>query len=164
VLAAAATVVISLAAAMVIPLGSGAVFAAPVMASVAYMSLPIPRFVCMEVVERLLPALRHRSGVTVMRVVPVVYVTIEAVMTVKPRAGADEYPVTVPIRTVISVDGTAVRSVVVISVGTSRLNTDVDTDLGLRFESGCQQADPSEHQAFQSVHKLPSFFIGTAIS
>ena len=118
----------------------------------------------MEVVERLLTALGHRSGVTVMRVVAVIDVAIEAAMTVKPWAGSDEYPVTVPIRTIISINGTVIRSVVVIAIGTSRLNTDVDTDLCLCSERGCRQADPSEHQAFQSVHKLPRSFIGTAIS
>jgi hypothetical protein len=133
------------AAAMVISLGSGAVFAAPVMAGVAYMALPVPRLVSVKVVKRLLPALRHRSGITVMGVVAVVYVTIKAVMTVKPWASADEDPVTVPIRPVVSVDGAVIRSVVVIPVGTSRLNTDVDTDLSLCFESGCHQADSGYH-------------------
>jgi hypothetical protein len=133
------------AAAMVISLGSGAVFAAPVMAGVAYMALPVPRLVSVKVVKRLLPALRHRSGITVMGVVAVVYVTIKAVMTVKPWASADEDPVTVPIRPVVSVDGAVIRSVVVIPVGTSRLNTDVDTDLRLCFESGCHQADSGYH-------------------
>ena len=134
-----------MAAAVVISLSSGAVFAGAVMARVAYMALSISRFVCVEVVERLFAARRHGSSITVMRVVAVVYVAIEAVMTVEPRAGADEYPVTVPIRPVISVDSTVVRSVVVISVGASGLNTDVDTDLSLGFESGCHQADSSYH-------------------
>jgi len=132
-------------ATMVISLRSGAMFTGPVVASVAYMALPITRLVCVEVVERLFAARRHGSSITVMRVVAVVYVAIEAVMTVEPRAGADEYPVTVPIRPVISVDSTVVRSVVVISVGASGLNTDVDTDLSLGFESGCHQADSSYH-------------------
>jgi hypothetical protein len=105
------------------------------------MALPIPRLVCVEVVERLLSALGHRSGIAVMRVVAVVYVAIKAVRTVKPRAGTDEHPATVPIRPVISVGGAVIRSVVVISVGTSRLNADVDADLGLCLESGCHQAD-----------------------
>ena len=47
---------------MVIPLSTGALFAGAVMAGVAYMALPIPRLICMEVLEGLLPALRHRSG------------------------------------------------------------------------------------------------------
>jgi hypothetical protein len=152
VFAAAATMVIPAAAATVIPaaamvisLSSGAVFSGPVMAGVAYMALPVPRLVCVKVVKRLLPAMRHRSGIAVMRVVAVVYVTIKAVMTVKPWASADEYPVTVPIRPVISIDGTVIRSVVVIPVGTSRLNTDVDTELSLCFESGCHQADSGYH-------------------
>jgi hypothetical protein len=146
VLAATAPMVIPLTStAVVIPLCTGAVFIGSVVASVAYMALPITRLVCVEVVVRLFPARRHGSGITVMRVVAVVYVAIEAVMTVEPRAGADEYPVTVPIWPVISVDGTVVRSVVVISVGASRLNTDVDTDLSLSFESGCQQAHSNYH-------------------
>jgi hypothetical protein len=132
-----------LAAAVVISLSSGAVFAGAVMARVAYMALSISRFVCVEVVERLLPARRHRPSITMMRVVAIVYMAIKAVRTVKPRAGTDEHPTTVPIRPIIPVGGTVIRSVVVISVGTYRFNTNVDTDLSLCFGSDCHQADAS---------------------
>src|ERR1700678_2197356 len=50
-------------------LRSGAVFTAAVMSSIAYMALPVPCLIRMEVVERLLPALRHRTSVAMTRVI-----------------------------------------------------------------------------------------------
>jgi hypothetical protein len=71
-------VLTALAAAMVISLSSGAVFAGAVMARVANMALSISRFVCVEMVERLLPTRGHRSSITMMRVVAIVYMAIKA--------------------------------------------------------------------------------------
>jgi hypothetical protein len=126
-----------------VPLSSGAVFAAAVMAGVTYMALPVACFVCMEVIEWLLPTHWHRSGITVMRVVAVVHVAIKAVRTVKPGAGTDEQTTTEPIRPIVSVGSTIIRSVVIVPVGTYRLNSDIDTDLSLCSKSPCQQNDSS---------------------
>src|SRR5580693_2496832 len=48
-------------------LKSGAVFTAPIVARVAHMALPISCFIRVEVVERMLSAIRHGSYVAVMR-------------------------------------------------------------------------------------------------
>jgi hypothetical protein len=67
-------------------------FIGAIVGSVAYVALGIMRLVSLEVVEGLCPARRHRSVVTVTRIVPVVYVAIKAVGAVKPGAGSEEHP------------------------------------------------------------------------
>ncbi len=79
------------AAATTAPTSGQGVFAATIMARVAYVTLPIARLVCVEVVERRLSAARQRSNVTVMRIIAVVDVAVEAVRAVEPRARADKY-------------------------------------------------------------------------
>jgi hypothetical protein len=148
--------------AMIVPLSSGAVFAAPVMAGVTYMALRVPRLVCMELVERLLPTCRQRAAISVTRIVAVVHVAVKIAMSVKPGACADERPATEPIRPIISVGSTAIRSVVIVAIGACRLNSDIDTNLGPCFETTSHQADSrnsGERSTFESLHDrslLPS--------
>jgi hypothetical protein len=73
------------------PISWKGVFTGCIMASVAYVTLPIPRLVSVEVVEPLLPALRQRSSVTVLRIIAVVDVAVKAVMAVKPGASRREH-------------------------------------------------------------------------
>jgi hypothetical protein len=108
------------------------VFAAAIMARVAYVTLPIPRLVCVEVVELLLPASRQRSGVTVMRIVAVVDVAVEAVRAVKPRASANKYAAGKPIGAVVTVRSAVIRSIVEVPIGAHRRHSNVDGDLGWR--------------------------------
>ncbi len=44
------------------PISRERVFSLPFMASLAYVASPVPRLVCLEVVEALRPALRQRSN------------------------------------------------------------------------------------------------------
>ena len=61
-----------------------------IMGGLANVASPIPRLVCVEVVEARRPALRQRSNVTVMGIKAVVHMAEKAGMAVKPRARADE--------------------------------------------------------------------------
>jgi hypothetical protein len=67
------------------PLGSCAVFTAPIMTCIAHVALAVPRFVCVEVVKCLVPTRRHRSGVTMTRIIAVVNVAVKAVRTTRVR-------------------------------------------------------------------------------
>jgi hypothetical protein len=95
------------------------------MASVAYVASPISRLVCLEVVEALRPALRPRSRVTVMRIKPVIHMSVKAVRAVKPRACSKKHPANKPIRPVVAVRSTVIGLIVEVSVGTHGSGADV---------------------------------------
>lgn len=65
-------------------------FSATVMAGIAYVAVPIAGFIGLEVVERCRATRGQWPMVAVMRVKPVVYMAIEATMTVEPRTGSYE--------------------------------------------------------------------------
>jgi hypothetical protein len=68
---------------------SGA-FPATVMTGITHVTPSIPRLVCVELLEGLLTASGHRSPVTMSRIIAIIYVTIEAMRTVEPRASSNE--------------------------------------------------------------------------
>lgn len=115
------------------PISGEGVFGASLMRRVAYIASPVTRFVCLEMVEALRAALRHRSSVTVMRVKAVVNMSVKAVSAVKPRAGSKKHSADKPIGPVITVRRTVVRGVVEIPVRAHRSRSDIYADghLGL---------------------------------
>jgi hypothetical protein len=125
--------------AMVAALYSGHVFAACVMGGRAYMALPIPRFVPLEVVERPRAAIRHRTIVTSPGIIAVVDVPIEAVMSMEPRAGPDEQSSNEPIRPIVAVGSTVIGCVIEVSVWAYRCNPNVDRYLARCDRSSAQQ-------------------------
>jgi sulfite exporter TauE/SafE len=110
-----------------------AVFGATIMASVAYVTLPIPRLVCVKVVERRFSAPRQRSNVAVMRIIAVVDVAVEAVRAVKPRASADKHPASEPIGSIVAVGSTVIGRIVEVPIGAHRGHSNVDGNLGWRY-------------------------------
>src|ERR1700693_1554390 len=96
-----------------------------VVASVAYVASAISRLVPLEVVEALRPALRHRSSVTVMRIKPVVDMSVKAVRAVKPRACSKKHPANKPIRPVVTVRSTVIWGIVEVSVRAHGSGADV---------------------------------------
>ena len=123
----AATAGMTTAAAMT--LKSAAVFTACIMTGVAYVALTVPGLVCVEVAERLFAASGHRSVVTIMRVVAVVYVAVEAARAMEPRAGSDEQSAREPVRSVIAVRRAIIRRIVKVTVWANRGNTDINSNL-----------------------------------
>jgi hypothetical protein len=115
------------------PISGERVFSRPVMASFAYVASPISRLISMEVVEALRPALRHRSSVTVMRIKPVIDMSVKAVRAVKPRTCSKKYPTNKPIRPVVAVRSTVIRGIVEVSVRTHGSDSDVYTNGNLSW-------------------------------
>src|SRR5580698_5504208 len=119
------------------------------------MALRVPRLVCMEVVERLLPTCRRRAAISTARIVAVVHVAVKIAMSVKPGACADKRPAIEPIRPVISVGSTAIWSVVIVAIRAYRLNSDIDTNLGPCFKTAPHQANcrnSGERSTLESLH------------
>jgi hypothetical protein len=112
-----------------VALKSGAMFTIWTVACVADVALSIPCLVRVEVGECLLPVGGHWPVVTVMRIVTVIDVAVEAAGTVEPGASADEDPADEPIRPVVAIGSAAIRGVVEVSVGAHRGYPNVDRDL-----------------------------------
>jgi hypothetical protein len=108
-------------------------FTATIMARVTYVTLPIPSLVCVEVVERRLSAPGKRSSVTVMRIIAVVDVAVEAMGAVKPGASANKQPASEPIGPIVAVGSTVIGSIVEVSIGAHRGHSNVDGNLGWRY-------------------------------
>jgi hypothetical protein len=110
-------------------LRSSRVFTTAFMTRITYVALSIPCLVCVEVAERLFPARWCWPSVTMPRIVAIVHVAVEATRTVEPGTGSDEQATTEPIRAIVAVGRTAIGSIVVIAIGTSRFCSYVDTNL-----------------------------------
>jgi hypothetical protein len=108
------------------------------MAGVAYIASPIPRLVCLEVIEALRAALRNGSVVTMMRIEAVVDMAIEAVRAVKPGASSEKYPAHKPIGPIVAVRSTVVWSIVEIPVRTHGSHANVYANRNLGAPHGCR--------------------------
>jgi hypothetical protein len=119
------------------PISGERVFSLPFMASVAYVASPIPCLVCLEVVEALSPALRHRSSVTVMRIKSVVDMAEKPVRAVKPGASSKKHPANKPIGPIIAVRSTIIWGIVEVSVRAHGSRSDVYADGNLGWRHRC---------------------------
>jgi hypothetical protein len=108
------------------------VFAAAIMARGAYVTSSVPPLVCVEVVERRLSATWERANVTVMRIIAIVDVAVEAVRAVKPGAGANKYAAGKPIGAIVAVGSAVIRGIVEVPIGAHRRDANIDGDLRWR--------------------------------
>ena len=113
------------------------VFTRSVMARVADVASPIPRFISMEVIETLRPALRQRSNVPVVRIIAIVYVAVKAARAMKPATSPIKHSAYKPIGTVIAIRSTVIRRVVEVAIGTYGSRSDVYADRNLGWGDGC---------------------------
>ena len=127
-------------AAAAAPVSWKSMFAAALMAGVAFVALSIPRFVAVEVVELRLAASRQRSIVAVMRIKPVVHVPIEPARPVEPGTGAKKHPAIKPIRTVVAISGAVIRRIVEVPIRAHRSYANADADLSRRLGCRAQQS------------------------
>jgi hypothetical protein len=123
-------------------------FTAGIVASLAYVALPVARFISAETAEGMLTPPGHRAGVAVMRIIAVIDVAVEAMRAVEPRAGADEDSVCEPIRTIVAVGGTVIRRIVEVSVRAARgpANADADADLSWGVSGECAKEASNAQQ------------------
>jgi hypothetical protein len=109
-----------------------AVFAASVMWRSTRVATLIVGCVCAETVEGPLVAFWDRSMVAVARIIALVDVAIKPMRSVEPGAGPDEYPSGEPIRTIVAIGCTVIRSIRKITVGAHWSYPDVDRHLRRR--------------------------------
>jgi hypothetical protein len=113
------------------------VFTPRFMASIADIASPIPRLVSLEVVEALRTAFGHRSSITVMRIIAVVDMAVEAARAVKPGAGSKKHSANKPIWPVVAVRSTVIWGIVEVPVRTDGSYPDVYADGNLGWRHGC---------------------------
>jgi len=112
-----------------------------------WMSTSIAHFVAFEV-GNLIEALTRLgliatvglgAVIAVLRVETVIDVAVEALRTMKPRAGANEYAAGKPLRTVVAVRRAVVGRNVIVAIRALGRDSDADTYLGLGLgSSGCK--------------------------
>jgi hypothetical protein len=105
---------------------SAAVFRGWTMVCSTYVALPIPRLVRVEMVERLLSVFRHRAYITVVRIIAIINVAVEAMRAVEPRASADEHPANEPIGPIVAIRSAGVRRIVKVPIRTHRRHANID--------------------------------------
>jgi len=71
----------------------------------------------------------------------VVYLALEVIRAMKPRASANEDVPGKPFRAVVAGGGTAIRSDVIVTIGTVRGYSDFDADLSFCFGGCSGEAD-----------------------
>jgi len=120
------------------------VFMACIMARIADVTPSIARFVSMEVVERLRATLRHRSVITVVRIVAVIDVAIEAMRTVEPGTCSEEHSAHKPVWAVVAIRRAIIRRVVEVTVGAYGRGSDADSHLRRR------RGGPAHHRSPQN--------------
>src|ERR1700722_19793939 len=91
----------------------------------------------------------------------VVYVAVEVVGAMKPWTGTDKDAARKPFWTVVAIGSAAIRSGIVVAVGTIRRGSDVHTHADLRVCFGSRQREANSKeskdcQTLASVHKLSS--------
>jgi hypothetical protein len=117
---------------------SGGVFAAPIVASVAYVALPISRLVGVEIAIRLFPACRVWSPVAATRIETVVDMAIKPMRAMEPGAGSEEHPANEPIRPIVAIRRAIIWSKVVVAIRAYRRRPDVDRYLRGRARRAAQ--------------------------
>jgi hypothetical protein len=120
------------------PISGERVLSLAFMAGVAYVASPISRLVCLEVVEALRSALRQWSSVAVMRIKPVIDMSVKAAMAVKPRTCSKKHPANKPIRPVVTIRSTVIWGIVEVSVRTHGSWSDVYANGNLRLRHRCR--------------------------
>jgi len=119
------------------PISGKGVFGLPFMDSFAYVASPIPRLICLEVVEALRPAVRQRSTVTVMRIKAVVDMAEKAARTMEPGTSSKKHPANKPIGPIVAIRGTIIWGVVEVPVRAYGSRSDVYADRNLGSRQGC---------------------------
>ena len=111
---------------------SGTVFPCGTVAGVANVAISVAGFISLEVGEWRGSASGQRAVVSVVGVVAIIDVAVEAMGTVKPGAGSDEETTVEPIGAVVAVRSAIVGGIVEIAVGADRGGAKVDADRDLR--------------------------------
>jgi hypothetical protein len=99
------------------------------------------------------------SVIAMLRMVVIIYMAVEVIWTMEPRASNDkDAPAIKPLRAIIAVGSTVIGRNVVVAIGAYRSRADVDADLSLRVRCGDRNPESSHcscGKKLESVHGSP---------
>lgn len=99
------------------------------MTRLANVSAPIASLISLEMIELPSPPLRQRPVIPIPRIKPIIHVPIKSTRPMEPRPRSNKHTPYKPIRSVISIGRTIIRSVVKIPVRAVRRRPNVDDNL-----------------------------------
>ena len=104
--------------------------------SITYLiSLEVVHMIDPVLRTRALPTLRNGAVISMLNVKVVIYVAAEVCRAMEPRTSSDEYSTAEPIRSIVTISSTIVRSIIVVPIRAHRRLSDADGNLGRR--RGC---------------------------
>jgi hypothetical protein len=135
---------------------SRSVFAATIMAGIAWVAMRIMRVIGMEVVERRLPVRWIWAMIAVTRVVAIVDMAIKSARAVKPGSSSEEYPAHEPIGPIVAIRCAVIGSEVEVAIGADRGHPDVDGYLRRRTGKAAQHGRSEKRISnnFPRTHQL----------
>ena len=104
-------------------------FIAALVGCIAYVAVSIMRFISLKVIELLRPSRGQGPMITMMRIIAIVDMAVEAVRTVEPGSSSNKCPAHKPIWPIVAIGRAVIRSVVEIPVRTHRSHSNVDGNL-----------------------------------
>ena len=126
--------------------------------------MPVGHVSCVETVEvvgGLMISAVSRIGavIAVVRIIGVVYVTVEAVVAMEPGTCSDEDATGEPFRTIVAVGSAVVRSVVIVAIRAGWCYADANGDLGFRGGNCCHRGHEErsaccDESVFESAHSV----------
>jgi hypothetical protein len=105
------------------------------------MAASITHFVTVEVIKRPVSTVRMWTNVAMVGIESIINMAVKIVRAMEPRASPDEDAAVEPLRSVIPVWGTAVRSKIVVAVWASRLCSNIDRNPSGGGARDTQQSD-----------------------
>jgi hypothetical protein len=94
-----------------------------------HISVPIVRLIRLEVVELLRAPSRDGTVIPMVRVIPVVDVSMEPIMPMEPRPSPYKQATRKPIRPIVPIRRAIIRRIVKVPIRTIRRNSDPDNNL-----------------------------------
>jgi hypothetical protein len=101
----------------------------------------------------------HVAIVAMLRIEAIINMAAEFIGTVKPWADTNKGAAMKPLRTVVAIGGTAIRRVVIVTIGARRGDSNVDAQLGLCPGSACRNEDRSNSDQYKKrglIHEFSS--------
>ncbi len=138
-----------MAAAVKSAMSFGIMLPACLMRRISYVTRSIACFVALEVIERLSAAPRQWPMIAMMRIVAIIYMSIEAMRTVEPRTRADEEAASKPVWSIVAIGSAIIRGIIEVSIWAdgSRANRNADLRRGLRA-TGQEQSCSKSGEAY----------------